>query len=148
MPTEDEVAVLAANDAFYAAFDAEDAAAMDLVWAKDGPCACIHPGWDPLVGRVAVLDAWRQILSGGRAPSIRVDSARVLVYGGAQSRDGDVAIVLCVERVTQRGGPGAALLAATNVFVRQEGTWRISHHHAGPVSQDQEKESVPPEKLN
>jgi ketosteroid isomerase-like protein len=141
MPSDDEVAVLAANDAFYAAFDAEDVAAMDVVWAENAPCACIHPGWDPLVGRVAVIDAWRQILSGGRAPSIRVDSARVLVYG-------DVALVLCVERVTQRGGPGAALLAATNVFIRQNGAWRISHHHAGPVSQHEETPSVPPEKLN
>ena len=141
MATEEEVLVLAANDAFYAAFDAEDAAAMDRLWATEAPCACIHPGWDPLVGRSAVIEAWSRILSGGRAPSIRVDSARVLVYG-------EVAVVLCVEHVTQRGGPGAALLAATNVFVRQAGDWRISHHHAGPVSQSDDDPSVPPEKLN
>jgi ketosteroid isomerase-like protein len=141
MPTDEEIAVLAANDAFYAAFDAEDVSGMDNVWAQDAPCACIHPGWDPLVGRIAVIDAWKRILSGGGAPSIRVDSARVLVYG-------DVALVVCVERVTQRGGPGAALLAATNVFIRQNGSWRISHHHAGPVSPHDESASVPREKMN
>jgi ketosteroid isomerase-like protein len=140
MPTDDEVAVLAANDAFYAAFEAQDLQAMERVWVRDAPCACIHPGWEPLVGRSAVIDGWKQILQGGAAPSIRIDSARVLVYQ-------DAAIVLCVERIKQRRGPGSGLLAATNVFVRQSGEWRIAHHQAGPVSQHEEP-SIPPSKLN
>ena len=46
----DEEAVLAANEAFYRAFAARDFAAMDALWAAEAPVACIHPGWDALVG--------------------------------------------------------------------------------------------------
>ena len=42
---------------------------------------------------------------------------------------GAVAVVICRELVS--GSP----LVATNVFVREEGEWRMSHHHAGPVVQ-------------
>lgn len=142
MDEGDEKAVLAANDAFYAAFDAEDAAAMDLLWAEAAPCACVHPGWDPVIGRDEVLATWHGVLGGGRAPRVRLESARALVYG-------EVALVVCVERLSERRGPGAALLSATNVFVRERGAWRISHHHAGPMSGERESSpSVPPSRLN
>lgn len=142
MPTDDEIAVLAANDAFYDAFEGEDAQAMETLWAADAPCACVHPGWDPVVGRTAVLSTWRGILGGGNAPHVKVDSARVLVYG-------EVALVVCIEHVSAREGPGSALLSATNVFVREQGAWRITHHHASPLSQEhQEPDSIPPSRLN
>lgn len=143
MPTEEEVAVLAANDAFYEAFERENATAMETLWADDAPCACVHPGWDPVVGRAAVLSTWRGILSGGRAPHVKIDSARVLVWG-------EVALVVCIERVSARRGPGRALLSATNVFVREQGSWRMTHHHASPLSQDQDESppSIPPSRLN
>lgn len=140
MPSEDEIAVLEANDAFYSAFETRDAGAMERSWASD-PCACVHPGWDPLVGREAVMDSWKRILDGDGAPSIRVESARVQMRG-------DVAIVLCIERLSNRRGGEMALLSATNVFVREEGTWRICHHHAGPVSRGEEEPSIPPSRLN
>ena len=47
----DEEAVLAANEEFYRAFAARDLAAMDALWAQETPVACVHPGWDALVGR-------------------------------------------------------------------------------------------------
>lgn len=142
MPTPEEMAVLEANDAFYEAFDGENATAMETVWAADAPCACVHPGWDPVVGRAAVLSTWRGILAGGRAPHVKVDSARVLVYG-------EVALVVCIEHVSARTGPGSALLSATNVFVMEQGAWRMTHHHASPLSHEKDEEpSVPPSRLN
>src|SRR5258708_31225439 len=107
MPSTEEMAVLAANDAFYEAFEGEDAGAMETLWAADAPCACVHPGWDPVVGRAAVLSTWRGILSGGNAPHVKVNSARVLVYG-------EVALVVCIEHVSARQGSGHAMLSATN----------------------------------
>ncbi len=37
-------AVLAANRAFYRAFNERDDAAMDLIWAPTGAVVCLHPG--------------------------------------------------------------------------------------------------------
>jgi ketosteroid isomerase-like protein len=112
--------VLAANQAFYEAFRGEDLAAMDALWARAAPVACIHPGWPALVGRSPVMASWRGILENG-APPIRAEAPRV-------QRLGDVAYVICDEVV-----PGGRLVA-TNVFVLEGGAWRMVHHHAGPVS--------------
>ena len=119
--TEEEREVLRANDAFYAAFARRDAAAMDALWAREAKVACLHPGWEPLVGRDAVVSSWRRILLGGGAPpSIRCEGATAHVAGG-------MAWVICAEIL-----PGGAL-AATNVFVHEGGAWRMVHHHASAL---------------
>ena len=114
-------AVLAANEAFYRAFNQKDAEAMDEVWARSIEVGCIHPGWNVLRGRKAVLESWRGILSNPAQPKIVSGGATVTFVG-------EVAMVLCRELVA--GAP----LAATNVFVLEDGAWRLVHHHSGPVS--------------
>ena len=119
--TDEEREVLAANGAFYGAFARRDADAMDDLWAREAPVACLHPGWEPLLGREAVVASWRRILLGGGAPpSIRCEGASAHVRG-------DAAWVICAEVL-----PGA-MLAATNLFVRERGAWRLVHHHASPL---------------
>jgi ketosteroid isomerase-like protein len=118
-----ENAVLLANASFYRAFSEGDAAAMAELWAERAPIACIHPGAPVLVGREAVLKSWRQILRAERSFSLRCDSATVQLLGA-------VALVLCYEG----GEEEPAHLVATNVFVLEEGAWRMVHHHAGPLS--------------
>jgi ketosteroid isomerase-like protein len=117
---DDERAVLDANDAFYAAFVGRDMAAMDALWSRRVPVTCIHPGWNVLSGREAVLESWEAILSNPEQPRIVAGGAAVQILG-------DTAIVVCRELVS--GNP----LAATNIFVREDGRWRIVHHHSGPV---------------
>lgn len=112
--------ILAANQAFYDAFLAEDEDAMEALWARRAPVACIHPGWTALIGRPRVMASWRAIMAGG-APALRCASPRVHQLG-------DVAYVICDELVA--GGR----LVATNVFVREDGQWRIVHHQAGQVA--------------
>ena len=46
----DETAVLEANRAFYAAFEARDIDAMSDVWEHSDRSACTHPGWPTLRG--------------------------------------------------------------------------------------------------
>jgi ketosteroid isomerase-like protein len=116
----DEQQVLAANAAFYAAFAARDAAAMDALWARRAPVACIHPGWDVLRGREAVLASWRSILGGPGSPPITCAGAVAHVLG-------DAAFVVCREHIP------AVELIATNVFVREDGAWKMVHHHASGV---------------
>ncbi|TMA07756.1 MAG: DUF4440 domain-containing protein, partial [Deltaproteobacteria bacterium] len=60
--TAAEREVLEANAAFYAAFTQRDADAMDVLWAREVPVACLHPGWEPLSGREEVVSSWRRIL--------------------------------------------------------------------------------------
>jgi ketosteroid isomerase-like protein len=118
-PAEREV--LEANSAFYEAFARSDAEAMDALWAREAPVACLHPGWELLLGRAAVVESWRRILLGGGAPpAIRCERASAHVQG-------DWAWVVCVEVLPD------GMLAATNLFVREEGTWRMVHHHASPT---------------
>ena len=62
MPTP-EAEVLSANEAFYAAFARRDVEAMESLWSSRIDLACVHPGWDALVGRREVLQSWRAILS-------------------------------------------------------------------------------------
>lgn len=116
----DHDAVLAANLEFYRAFAARDAAAMDAVWAQRAAVACLHPGWTALTDREAIISSWSGILSNPDAPRIACFDERVLLYG-------DTALVLCEEELD--GGT----LATSNLFVREDGAWRIAHHHAGQI---------------
>jgi ketosteroid isomerase-like protein len=116
-----EEAVLAANEAFYHAFNEKDIDAMDSAWAASADVACVHPGWNLLFGREQVIESWRRILA-------NPEQLRIFTGGETVVFVGDVALVLCRELV------GGAPLAATNVFVQEDGAWKLLHHHSGPVS--------------
>ena len=112
--------VIAANEAFYAAFTRRDGDAMDALWARRAAVACIHPGRDALRGREPVMTSWRAILASPHAPEIRCAGATAHVAG-------EMAFVVCHELI------GGGRLVATNVFVREDGRWKMAHHQAGPL---------------
>ena len=128
-----EFDVLDANSAFYAAFAGRDLAAMDAVWASDAPVACVHPGWDALRGRDAVMESWRAILTGPGSPEIGCSHAFAQMIG-------NIALVVCREHVA--GGD----LVATNVFILEAGAWKMVHHQASPLAT--EDDEVRDEPLN
>jgi hypothetical protein len=113
-------AVLSANLEFYRAFTTRDIDAMEALWARTVPVSCIHPGWAPLRERDAVIASWRNILANPDAPRLMCHDDDAVVYG-------TIAIVTCEEDLTGN------TLAATNIFVREDGIWRIIHHQAGPL---------------
>jgi len=127
---KDSDAVLAANLEFYRAFAARDFDAMEALWAQRGPVACTHPGWPVLVERTSVMESWAGILSNPDAPRVSCMDERVYLFG-------DTALVLCEEELD--GGT----LAASNFFVREDGAWKVAHHHAGQIvaRRDEERES-------
>jgi len=112
----DTDAILFVNEAFYVSFAGGDADTIDTLWSSAAPVSCIHPGWELLSGREAVLESWRSIIRGG-APAIRCRDPKVLFYG-------NTAIVLCYEEID------GDFLIATNIFVRESDTWKMAHHHA------------------
>jgi ketosteroid isomerase-like protein len=116
----DSDAVLAANLEFYRAFTTRDLAAMDALWARAAPVACIHPGWPPLADRDEIMQSWQGILSSPHSPRIACYDERVLVFG-------DTALVICEEEL--EGGT----LVASNFFVREGDAWRLAHHQAGQL---------------
>ena len=131
----DEDAVLAANLEFYRAFTTRDAAAMEKIWAKRVPVACTHPGWEPLIMRDDVMSSWRGILANPDSPVVACEDEHVFLYG-------DTAFVICEESLPD------SLLTATNVFIREDGAWRIVHHHSGPVFQRRAEQPTRPQRLN
>lgn len=123
-------AVLAANQAFYDAFNARDLDAMEALWSRAAPVGCIHPGWAPLTDRESVLQSWRAILANPQAPEITCEQPGVMLWG-------DIAMVLCFERL------GEAALAATNLFRLEDGVWRMIHHQAGPAAENPSDDEMP-----
>jgi ketosteroid isomerase-like protein len=117
----DADALLAANAAFYAAFNARDAEAMANLWATDDSVCCIHPGWSVLSGREQVLSSWREIFAAGTTPTVTCRQPQAIPFA-------DGGLVICYEAV------GDQLLAATNVFRREDGGLRLLHHQAGPCA--------------
>lgn len=114
--------VLAANEAFYAAFSRGDLTAMSKLWATEAMVTCAHPGMQILQGRDAVMKSWSALLRVPPSMALNCFSPRVQVLGSS-------AIVICYECA----GEGPAHLAATNVYVREGGEWKMMHHHAGPM---------------
>lgn len=130
--TQAEAEVLLANARFYRAFSQGDFESMSDVWARRTRVVCFHPTVPVLIGREAVLRSWRQILRGVLRFELRCDDAVVTVLN-------ETAILTCYEGA----GDEPAHLAATNIFVREDGAWRMVHHHAGPLSQPVPRVSAP-----
>ena len=90
-------AVLDANLSFYEAFASQDVVAMARVWSTKHPVACVHRGWQAILGRRAVLSSWRAILEAPDCPPIRCEDVRAVLLDAA-------AYVTCVERLADALG--------------------------------------------
>jgi len=121
-PIDDEV--LAANRAFYAAFEALDMGAMSDVWEHSDRVACVHPGWGRLTGWGAISASFFALFQNGQHLQFILTNERVDVTG-------DTAWVSCDENILseQVGGTVAAL----NLFARDGRTWRMVVHHGSSV---------------
>src|SRR5262249_13179015 len=134
--TPDDAAVVAPNPAFYPAFCRRDGDAIDRLWSRAQPVACIHPGWDALIDRAAVMRSWRQIVESPSAPNIVCENETPFVLG-------DIAFVVCHEVLTE------GVLAATNIFAREDGAWKLVHHQASPLALlPRDEPASPPTRLN
>ena len=115
--------ILRANEAFYLAFAHGDVTGMLNLWAATDAVAVVHPGWPPLLGRSMVMKSWRDILSEG-PPEVRCSQPT------AHRVSDTVAFVICLEVVDE-----IHHMVATNIFVLEDGEWRMTMHQAGPMTQ-------------
>lgn len=130
----------AASARFYRAFEQLDLEAMRELWAHSVPVSCVHPGWDLVLGREAVLDSWRTIFSGSSDLHFQSEEAQITAgkeMGWVVSRE--------VLRTSVQGMPVENTLTAVNTFVLEDGVWRIAHHHAAPLLAGRPRSVRPPE---
>lgn len=124
-PTIDSL--IEANAAFYRAFESLDLPALEKAWDAGDRLFCVHPGWQALSGREAVMDSWRAILAntGKIAFTLTRVEARIA---------GTVGIVTLYENIDSQVGNERhrASAIATNLFRydQREGGWKLFHHHA------------------
>ena len=90
-----------------------------------------------VIDRDAILESYRRILNNPNQDRIEPRNASIMVSG-------DEARVFCVEFV------GGGALAATNMFRRAAGAWRMTHHQASPIAALVEEvvTQTPPKRLN
>ncbi len=117
--------LLAANEAFYAAFEARDLDAMSEAWRHEDHVSCTHPGWATLRGWPAVAASWFALF--------QADQPMQFILTGVEAWvQGDVGWVTLDENMI--AGPQAQSVAATNVFTRDDGGWRLVLHHGSGIA--------------
>jgi ketosteroid isomerase-like protein len=112
--------VLAANELFYDAFRSGDVAAMEALWSERDDISVYHPNWPGITGRQNVMASWHQVMVLSEPPAIFCSGPTVI-------RRGRVAIVFCTEDIEGHE------MTASNVFVEEDGVWRMTGHHARPL---------------
>lgn len=120
--------VIAANEAFYRAFEKKDIEAMSAVWSQGTASLCIHPGRDALRGWKEIRYSWEQIFKNTKYIEIETEILTTEVRN-------TTAYIVLVENLLQVSG-GRTIKAqsmATNVFEQMAGKWYLVHHHGSPL---------------
>jgi len=111
--------ILEVNRAFYDAFAAGDFLTVQQTWSRSDQISVIHPGSAALHGYKAVMTSWELIFENSGSHDIKCINERVYLIG-------ESAYVVCNEVFPE------GQLVATNIFVIEDGMWRMVHHQAGP----------------
>ena len=113
----EQMTVLFANEAYYAAFQSGNYETMETLWARSVPVTCIHPGANNLSGWELVMESWKSILTNDDLVDMEIVNPTANVYG-------EIAVVVCYEVFQE------VTLVATNIFVKEENIWKMVHHQA------------------
>lgn len=113
-----------AETAFYDALERADLEAMMAVWAEDEEIICVHPTGPRLTGHEQVRESWRQIFGGAGGVRIHV-SQQVATQ----------AMMVAIHSVHENAAAPAdkvqaAVVVATNIYLRTAAGWRMIVHHA------------------
>jgi ketosteroid isomerase-like protein len=126
-PSRDDAAARAAVERFYAALESlitgHGTDLMKLAWHHTDAVTAAHPLGDWSYGWEEILATW-EVVAGIGSPEnggSRIRNLQVRAYG-------DMAYSTCVFVAGARFG--GATVNCTNVLVRDDGDWKIVHHHA------------------
>lgn len=121
---DDLASLLAANRAFYEAFESQDLDTMSELWSHDDDVACTHPGWTTLHGWGAVAASWFALFQQDRPTQFILTDERGRVADG-------VGWVTVDENLIE-GAPQT--VAALNLFRRTADRWQMICHHGSAVA--------------
>jgi ketosteroid isomerase-like protein len=127
--------LLEANAKFYECLEARDLSALAAVLAHSERQTCIHPGQEPVVGLSPVLSSWEKVFTGAEYLQFFITDAAVLASAA------DLGVVMCRENLLGRDrGAGTGIrpghVVGTNVFVRNDGGWRLLVHQGSVIWPD------------
>ncbi|HBE17190.1 MAG TPA: DUF4440 domain-containing protein [Cyanobacteria bacterium UBA11149] len=126
--TENRTEVLAANEAFYRAFEKKDIETMSGIWSQGTGSLCIHPGRSVLRGWKDIRNSWEIIFKNTKYMEIETEIISMEICE-------NIAYVILIEKVLQING-GRNLKAesiATNIFEFMGNKWYLVHHHGSPI---------------
>jgi ketosteroid isomerase-like protein len=112
------------------------------VWAEDEDIVCVHPGGPRLAGFEQVRGSWAQILGSGQRLKVQLSNQVVL-------SSMMLAIHSVHENITVAGeSRPRAPVAATNVYLRTGGGWRMILHHGSPTPPEARAQAESPKILH
>ena len=117
-----------AADAFYAAANrllAGDAEAFSSIWSKADDISHLGPTGERRTGREAVMEGFARESRMGFAGTLKGEERQCV-------ESADMGFVVCIERtsgMTVAGEPIQTDIRATMILRREDGRWRVVHHH-------------------
>ena len=125
---DEHKAVLAANRAFYHAFETLEMGEMEKRWLQESYITCVHPGWPLLGGWGPVMASCERIFAHTESMRFTLSDVRVEVVG-------DLAWVVLIENFESSGtgGGSRSQVLSTNIFEKRTGAWLMVHHHGSPI---------------
>ena len=122
MSNEDEVRTV--SDKFYSGLSRMDVSALPEIWSHRDDVTTMHPMGGEQVGWEAVRTSFEQ--AAGPMTDSRVELIDQRIYAGE-----DLAYETGIERgrATLAGEPIEFEHRVTNVYRRENGEWRMVHHH-------------------
>jgi len=123
--------ILMSNGKFYHAFEGLSIDMMDKLWKHDESIICVHPGWDLLVGWLAIRESWVTIFQNTEMISFNITNTRVRIFD-----NGDIGVVVCQENIKSSVNEQQAEIGVigTNIFERYENRWLLIHHQGTSIS--------------
>ena len=125
MAAEDEVR--AASDEFYAALNrmlAGDARSLGDIWSHSATVTALHPIGDWHVGWDEVKSSFDKVAKASTGGQVSISDQLIRVTG-------DMAYEVGMEHAqfAIAGQPLTVHSRVTNIYRREQGAWKIVHHH-------------------
>jgi len=113
-----QLAVLAANQAFFGAVAVRDLERMGELWLEGDHSCCIHQAQRPVLGYAAVMESWRNLFRDRRLKKVEYALESVVI------RDNVGRVVVTSEKANQ---------VVTNFWERTADGWKLWSHQAGTI---------------
>ena len=119
------------NAEFYHAFEGLSIDMMDNLWKHDENVICVHPGWELLVGWLAIRESWIMIFQNTEAIKFYITNPKIRLFD-----NNGIGIIVCQENIESsvNGQQDRIGVIATNIFEKCENRWLLIHHQGSTIS--------------